>query len=313
MMIRPIEASDYPAFVTVRQRVYPTDVFTAEEFAALDVPPPAPCLAQRFVGMKEDKLIGSAYYRQHPGMYHPGVFHVGVFVDPEYQNQGIGTRLYQHLLDALKPLDATTLLTQVEETHEAAIHFAKTRGFVEQKRDWEAVLDVQTFNPEPYQAHLQKVRDAGIEILPFSQFIDDEKHQRAFYELHSEVRQDVPRSMPVTPFSFEYFKETFLKAPDFKAENTFLALKDGQFIGTTTFYHSEATTDLYTGLTAVKRAFRGAGIATALKVTALTHAKNSGASNVYTDNDTRNTEMIRVNDKLGFKRLPAFISVKANL
>jgi len=84
-------------------------------------------------------------------------------------------------------------------------------------------------------------------------------------------------------------------------------------VGLTQLWRSEASADLYTGLTGVSRSHRGRGIATALKVRALGAARANGASRVFTDNDTRNVEMIAVNDKLGFKRLPALLSMANSL
>ena len=118
-----------------------------------------------------------------------------------------------------------------------------------------------------------------------------------------------PRSEPATPFSFEAFQKVIIDAPDFSSKGTFLALDDRGFIGMTMFWKGDMDDDFHTGLTGVKRDYRSRGIATALKVSALSYAKSVGAPRVHTDNDTNNIEMIAVNDKLGFVKQPARISM----
>ena len=89
-----------------------------------------------------------------------------------------------------------------------------------------------------------------------------------------------------------------------------LLLEEDKPVGMAMFWRSESTKDLFTGLTAVAREYRGKGLATALKLKALRFAKQYGAQKVFTDNDSRNVEMIAINEKLGFEQLPAWISLR---
>jgi GNAT superfamily N-acetyltransferase len=88
-----------------------------------------------------------------------------------------------------------------------------------------------------------------------------------------------------------------------------VALDGERYIGLTQFWRGEATDDLFTGLTAVRREYRRRGVALALKVHALRFARELGAPLIYTDNDSRNAPMIALNDALGFVRQPAYLSL----
>jgi RimJ/RimL family protein N-acetyltransferase len=138
---------------------------------------------------------------------------------------------------------------------------------------------------------------------------DLEESKRRFHELFSAVRIDVPRSEPMTELSFDQFRALVLDAPDFFPAGVFLALSGGEMIGMSHLFKGSASEDLYAGLTGVRREYRGRGIAKALKVKALRFAKEAGAPRIYTDNDTTNLEMIAINDKLGFVKLPAWLSM----
>ena len=66
-------------------------------------------------------------------------------------------------------------------------------------------------------------------------------------------------------------------------------------------------------LTAVKRPFRGRGIATALKLAQIARARDAGVMELFTTNDAENVGMRKVNERLGYKPLPAEIVVSGPL
>jgi len=61
------------------------------------------------------------------------------------------------------------------------------------------------------------------------------------------------------------------------------------------------TTSAYHDLTAVRRAWRGRGVARALKATQIAWAKANGYEELRTGNDERNIAMRRLNAELGYK------------
>jgi mycothiol synthase len=62
-------------------------------------------------------------------------------------------------------------------------------------------------------------------------------------------------------------------------------------------------------LTGVKREYRRRNLALALKVRSVQFAKDNGYTSIRTDNDSSNTGMLAINDKLGFKRGAASLSL----
>jgi GNAT superfamily N-acetyltransferase len=85
------------------------------------------------------------------------------------------------------------------------------------------------------------------------------------------------------------------------SDTFFLAKADGMFIGYTVLGPDHnAPEAIGTGPTAVRPEYRGRGVATALKVLALTHARQQGWRTAVTR--SASPAMIRVNEKLGFQR-----------
>ena len=309
MLVRPFETSDYEALSALWNTVYPTNLFTPDELRYFDDAVKEPYRHARFVATLAGELVGAAHYEQAVGMYHPQKFGLGVYVRPEKEGQGIGTALYRTVLGALSPFDPLSVRAQVAEDNPRAVRFAAERGFRETKRDWEAVLELATFTPEAYRAPLTALKREGFRFISLAELGVTAKTLQHFYELLSEVRLDVPRSEPVTPLSDADFRAYFLDAPDFFPAGVFLALHAESVVGMTMFWRGSESAELYTGLTGVRRTYRGRGLATALKVVALESAQRSGVPRVHTDNDTRNPRMIAINAKLGFVKQPAKLSL----
>src|SRR5262249_28646970 len=81
----------------------------------------------------------------------------------------------------------------------------------------------------------------------------------------------------------------------------FVAKADGVFIGYTAVSPEECVPEaIGTGPTAVRPEYRGRGVATALKVLALTHAQRQGWGTAATR--SASPAMSRVNEKTGFQR-----------
>ena len=309
MKIRSFQEADYSGVTSVWNATHPNDIYTVEEFRYFDDSIQPPQLSGRFVAELAEKVVGVADYLQFPGTYHPQKFFLRLYVSPDFEMRGLGTALYAALIEHLQQFDPIGVRGQVAENLPHALAFAQKRGFVESKRDWESVLELSNFDPAPYDGFRVKLEREGIRFKSIAEFGNTPDLQRRFHALFSEVRQDVPRSEPATPFSFDAFKKMIYDAPDFYPEGTFLAFYGEEAIGLTILWKGAASTNVMTGLTAVKRAYRGRGIATALKVASLTVAKANGATKVITDNDTNNVEMIAINEKLGFVKQPALLSL----
>ena len=308
-MIRPFTENDYEAVADIWNAVNKAEHTSAAALRYFDSAVEPPLRLERVVAEQDGAALGMAEYGNSPGMAHPQKFFLRLYVRPECEGRGLGTALYDRVLADLQAFDPLSLRVQVSEANPRALSFAQKRGFAETKRDWVSVLDVRTFNASGFENLEVGLAAQGIALKTLADLGDSAAVRQAFFELFSDVRQDVPRSEPATPFTFETFSKFFFGAPDFSFDATFVALHGADMVGLTHFWTSDTTADLDTGLTGVQRAYRGKGVATALKIRALRYAKKVSATKVTTDNDTNNASMLAVNEKLGFKRLPASISL----
>jgi GNAT superfamily N-acetyltransferase len=90
-----------------------------------------------------------------------------------------------------------------------------------------------------------------------------------------------------------------------RPEATFVALAGEEMVGYAKFHLSEARPKVAVhDLTGVKRAWRGRGIARALKATQIAWAKREGYEQLETANELRNAPIRKLNDIFGYRPFP---------
>lgn len=310
--------ADYQALVAVWNAVHPDSPETVEQNRFYDRARDADCPFMRVVAEEEGRVVGVGAYGQYEGMMHPGLFFVDAQVHPGAQGRGVGKALYAHMLAALAPMQPRVLCAQAREGHTRALRFLHARGFGEDKRDWESRLELASFDPTafelaPYAGLEARLRGEGIVLTTLAELATDPEMPRKLYELFSEVRLDLPRSEPPTPISFERFCAWTFASPDYLPEAAVVALDGERYIGMSQLWKRGADAGLDTGLTAVRRPYRGRGVALAMKLRAIAAARSLGATFIRTENDARNAPMLAINAKLGFVRCPAWISFRKAL
>ena len=87
-----------------------------------------------------------------------------------------------------------------------------------------------------------------------------------------------------------------------RPEATFVALAGEEVVGFAKFFLTAAQpTDAHHDTTGVKRAWRGRGIAGALKLAQIAWAKRQGYERLVTGNEIRNEPIRRLNARLGYR------------
>ena len=96
-----------------------------------------------------------------------------------------------------------------------------------------------------------------------------------------------------------------------RPEAVFVAVEGGEVLGYAKLAFSEETTErAFHDLTGVKRAWRGRGIARALKHTQLNWAKEQGYRHLRTAMMERNAAIQRLNEQLGYRPIAGRIVVE---
>lgn len=307
--IRPFAADDYPDAVSVNNAVFVEYPNTVEEWRYNDDHRDPKCHFARFVAEHDGRIVALAECGHFTGMYHPRKLFVGVTVHPEWRGQGIGTALYDHVTASLEQFSPVALRGNAREDWAHSLRFLAVRGFTEDMRSWESRLDVAAFDPAPYGDAEARAASNGIDITTYAGLAADSGRDRKLYELYNELSRDVPQPEPHTPVTYEWYAERVFQDPGLLPDGWFVAVDraTGQYVGMSQLWHSQASDDLYNGLTGVLRSHRRRGIALALKLRGIAYAKSLGRPVIKTWNESNNRAMLSINEALGFVKQPAWV------
>lgn len=308
--IRPYRVDDAAAVCGIWNQQVPHYYLTPETLTHDDEQVERPEDAGRIVAERDGRMVGAADYELPVGMDAPGQIIVHVYVDPAAEGTGVGTMLHDSLMAMIEPLEPTSLRSEVSEAHPYARAVAERHGYEVDKTDWQMIADLRTFDVEAHRHHLDRVAENGVRISSLADLGTDESTQRMFYDVFATVRNDVPRSHPPAPVSWEVFKAHNLDSPDFSADLTLIAFDGDDAVGMTMSFDGGDEPELHTGLTGVMRPDRGRGIARAMKIEAMRRGKAAGRLRAVSDNDENNVAMLAVNESLGYVRQPAIFSLK---
>jgi GNAT superfamily N-acetyltransferase len=301
---------DYAAWAAIKNAVYPDHPTTVERLKSEDERHDPKFLRERWLAFQGDTPVGRAAYSQSPWSYHPQKFGLKAEVVPDARNQGLGSALYDTLLEALKPYDPISLHTDMSEAWTESIRFAEKRGFVELEREWESRLEVNAFDPTPF-AHLRdKPLESGIAIRTLTELRESDTDWEArLYDLESTTFSDIPSEEPLTTPPIETYRQRVLGNPNLIPEAFLIAVDTatGQYVGLSSLWKAPPLNDLDTGFTAVRREYRHRGIAFAMKLRVIEYAKAQGVGIIRTDNSTKNRPMLSINEALGFVKQPASV------
>ncbi len=263
----------------------------------------------------EEEVVGYAVFHHMPYRFDPQRFWIWVAVHPDHQCRGIGSALFERILSDLRELKARWLDTSAREDWSNSINFLLKQGFSEVFRSWELWLDLGNFQIEPFQGYLKKAQEARVRIMTLSRVKELEPDWlQKIYALHMVLLKDVPSHLPFTPVPFEEFKKWFLEHPHIPYDGFFLAMLEGKYVGESFVTKAEAEPGaLYQGFTGVLPEHRGKGIAMALKLHVIQWAKEQGYTLIKTWNASVNAPILAINEKLGFRKKPAWIEFEKTL
>ena len=312
--IRPFTPADYEPIAQLVTTVL-GHLTTAEELRWEDEQRSPKCKYQCWVAEAGGRVVGVATYSQYEGMFHPRKFDVNVMVDPEYRRQGVGSRLYETVVAALRPYDPISFLCSAREHWAESIRFIEQRGYKERMRNWESHLDLTTADLSAFAPVVEQVAAAGYVIRSYAerQAAGEPDLDRRLHRLGQIIRLDIPSPEPRTDVSFEEWAKRLHSNPMFSPELYMIADKDGEFAGLSNMWNTQEPGLIRTGMTGVLREHRGTGLAKALKVFAIEASRAAGYQRTTTWNASTNVKMLAINEAMGFVRQPAWVSYALEL
>jgi len=300
------EPADLPRYVELHRQIFaaaPSPLErggTAEQLAAYMLAHPNQA---RLLAEVDGGTVGLARASVNPQARARGGVYAFVAVREEARGRGIGTSLLRAVSGWAERAGVDALVSQLAENEELGLSWARRRGFVEIGRDACLALDLRSV-PTPAVEAPEDVELTTLAECP--------ELIRGVYEVLLEAEPDVPGSEEIVLPPFEEWRQTeffwAVKSP----EAVFIARTPTEVVGLASLDLKADGLAVHVG-TGVKRAWRGRGVATALKATQIAWAKDAGYTRLETSNDTRNEPILRLNEAFGYSEQPGVLTLRGPL
>jgi GNAT superfamily N-acetyltransferase len=250
-----------------------------------------------FLGLVDGEAAGSVS----AGVTHarPDVAQTFLTVLPVARRCGLGSALYTRISSWAAEHGATELRARIREDDLESLAFATRRGFRITARETSLFLDLTELDPLPIEP------PAGIEIVRWA---DRPELARGLHETALESHPDVPGSEDWSGEPFEVWARMH------RPELMFAAVAGNAVVGFAELYTTDARPGVAAHMmTGVRRAWRGRGIAGALKRAQIAWAKEAGYERMQASNELRNEPIRRLNERLGYREGPGRVAVRGPL
>lgn len=235
----------------------------------------------------------------------PGSANVAAWTRPEARGDGVGLALYTELLRWSAERGCVEVRTTVAEDDPASLAWADRRGFREVGRDLRVVLDLTAIEPPAVDP------PAGIEVVTWA---ERPELASGLYDVYVEADPDVPGQDEAELPDFEEWLADDMQGSSDRPEAVFMALAGDEVVGYAKLsLPHEWTGTAWHDLTGVKRAWRGRGIASALKRAQIAWAKEQGFERLSTVNEERNAPIRHLNERYGYQPEPGRIVLVTNI
>ena len=261
------------------------------------------CVAQAsFLAFRDGSLAGSA----HVGDEGRGEAARGsVYVLGEHRGHGAGSELLRAVSAWTADCGKRALEGVAREEDADSLAWAHKRGFEEQGRDSLLVLDLAEID-EP-----QIEPPDGVEIVTWA---ERPELARGMYEVASEAYVDIPGNEDEHVPEFEMWLRQDMRGSGDRPEATFVALAGDEVVGYAKFSLTRARPAVAShDITGVKRAWRGRGVARALKAAEIAWAKRNGYERLETMNEERNEPIRRLIERFGYRAAPGRVYLRGPL
>ena len=251
-----------------------------------------------WIGVLDGEPVGVGGCGVSPGMEESSAVSGALCVVPAARHRGVGGTLYRRISEHARELGREQLELFSFSDDPDCDGFAARHGFTVVMRARGLRLQLEGC-PRP-----EVTPPAGVTITTLAERPD---LGHGVWETAGEALPDIPydSDVPPQPGTYEQFAARQLAGPRHIPEATFVALAGEQVVG----YGKLGWIDRSAGIAdhemlAVRRAWRGRGIAQSLKAAQIAWALDNGLSELRTGNEERNTAARAVNAHFPYTPMP---------
>ena len=271
------------------------------EYLERDARWPVHDFRRRWLGLEGQraKTFGQIAYSPYVPHDHVGVT---LIVDVDSRGDGKGSAMLALLEAESRASGFRVLSATVSEAALETRQWAQARGFFGYAQRYDCVLDLQAFDRPKREL-------PGITFSDMTNASDGDWRRAA--ELLQTLVADAPDMQGLPSWDMGRCLSIIRDAPIARPEWVIIATREGEAIGLT-IGHAMGN-GIYSYFTGVIPSWRGRGLAGELKVRLIRGARRLGVSTMRATNLDTNVPALRLNDALGFRRIPGSVELRKPL
>ena len=238
-------------------------------------------------------------------------------VRPETRRQGVGSLLYEDLLQTVKDVKMDKLRVNVRDNFPEGRAFAERRGFTENRHTIGMELDLLAFDDRSYIQVIKKLKNEGFRFTTMEELGDTEEAQRKLYTLNDSASASTPGQGGEHAWSsFEDFRQSVCRSGWYRPAGQIVAIDtaSGAWAAMSAITRMDGRDYAYNLFTGVDLPYRGRKLGQAVKALALRYARSVLKTNIVrTHHNTRNQPMIAIDNKFGYRLLPGSFLMEKDL
>ena len=319
MQLIPFDYSDahYEIVRQIHDTIWPDNLLDMGNYRYWDGIRPKDRYFNRIIGFVDGTPVGYGGFAEAWWVDVPNYYNISWSTSPQFGRRGYATEFYDYARKKIAA-DGRTLSiidTGTREDKPSAVNWFQKHGFEQKNRYPRSELKLDAFDPADFAKYPARAVDNGYAVKPLAEIIpDDPDWQRKVYELEWIFEQDEPTPIPPKKIPFEQYQKDTLQNPDFTPELWFVAVDGDRYAGMSCLWPDKMKpTKLNTGWTGVDRPYRRKGLAMAMKVAALSHAKQMEQVTVIETDNHETNWMFQINLRLGFQPIPAYLHFEKTL
>lgn len=234
-----------------------------------------------------------------------------LIVHLDHRRDGIGNTLHDDIVDFCRANGVTELKSRVKDSEPGWLEWARSKGFEIDRHTFRSSIKLEEFDADPYLDRLTQLESEKIKFTTLAEVGDTEENRRRYYDADCLAAIDIPGEDHVESWE-EYYAENF-GSEGYRPEGAYLASHQNEIVGVAHVWLDSEHDRMINAFTGVIPEYRGRGIATALKVNTILHAREVGVSEILTQNDSENEPMLAINRKLGYQNWPGAYVLKATI
>lgn len=304
LTVRPFQDADAPQLAEWLDPLAPAeDVYTAALLVHQRRMLPGRRRPLWLVAVLDGERVGLG--RDEPQIFggRPGLRRTWIGVRPDLRRRGIGSRLWQQVEAHATEAGGLSLRSWATSDRSEGERFLLARGFARVRRELQSWVDPTSVDAGQLERYKAEAKERGVCVTTLGEVLP--RMEPALRQLFLAADRDAPgRHATPPPVAASTFRRVILLNPLLDRECSTVVLHGAEPVALCWLKGDVGQGRYGVEFTATAQDWRGQGLATLAKLSALYLAARAGVRWVGTANDETNAPVLALNRRLGHRPLP---------